>query len=133
MSELNIFFHAIQTAFNTAVQAAVAEATAPLVQRIAALENNPAIGVDTTLAARLDAVEKNVVRITHESEDRIREIANSEAESVLDDHNNTYDHNAYDEVVGTWGDVSPDGFVDRDNLDETVRDLLDNATVSFRL
>ena len=42
MSELNIFFHAIQTAFNTAVQTAVEQATAPLVQRIAALENNPA-------------------------------------------------------------------------------------------
>jgi hypothetical protein len=129
MSELNIFFHAIQNAFNTAVQAAVAEATAPLIQRIAALENNPAVGVDTTLEARVKALESAAA----EGEERIREIANSEAEAVLFDHKSTYDHDAFDDLVGTWGDVSPDGFVDRDNLDETVRDLLDNATVSFRL
>lgn len=82
MSDLNIFLSAIQSAFNTAVKAAVEEATAPLVQRIAVLEqsssldkmrldataesiaalgqrittleNNPAQGVDTTAPQALD-------------------------------------------------------------------------------
>ena len=49
----------INTAINTAIAAAVAEATKPLVERIAALENNPAQGVDTTLETRLLALEES--------------------------------------------------------------------------
>ena len=47
----------INTIFAQALAAAVAEAVKPLIERITALENNPAIGVDTTLAARVTQVE----------------------------------------------------------------------------
>lgn len=71
MSELNIFLSALQSAFADSVAKAVASATAPLMERIAALEkneeyltrritaleNNPAIGVDTTLEKRVAVLE----------------------------------------------------------------------------
>jgi hypothetical protein len=64
----------ITQALNTAIATAVAEATKPLAERInllecdvdalrskvEALENNPAIGVDTTLEARVKVLEEQV-------------------------------------------------------------------------
>jgi len=85
--EINVILSAIQSAFATSVQQAVAAATAPLVERIekletnctayeilhknqhdalvalrdriTALENNPAIGVDTTLEKRVAVLEQS--------------------------------------------------------------------------
>lgn len=46
----------INALINTAIATAVAEAIKPLVERIKALENNPAQGADTTLADRIDVL-----------------------------------------------------------------------------
>jgi len=84
----------INSIINTVIAAAVAEATKPLVERIAALEtrllaleNNPAQGVDTTLETRLLALENRVVSVEvvasrlHE-----RTLALEKHTAVLDQH-----------------------------------------------
>jgi hypothetical protein len=136
---------------SAALNAAVAEAIKPLVERmglleaaladrherIAALENNPAIGVDTTLEARVVALEQRVANATEASENRIRVIAEAAAEQVLDNHCETYDHDQYDEVVNEWGSESTSEFVREsdidDKIEEQVNETLRNATVSISI
>ena len=141
MSDINVFMHAIQVALqstlNNAIATAVAEATKPLLERITALENNPAIGVDTTLEARVVALEQRVANATEASENRIRVIAEAAAEQVLDNHCETYDHDQYDEVVNEWGSESTSEFVREsdidDKIEEQVNETLRNATVSISI
>ncbi len=71
----------INTILTQALAAAVAEATKPLVERIAALEtrllaleNNPAQGVDTTLETRLLALDEHNENAPHFDKDDIEEI-----------------------------------------------------------
>jgi hypothetical protein len=134
-----------------ALTAAVAEAIKPLVERITALEsdafamrdsitaleNNPAIGVDTTLEARVVALEQRVDNTTEASEKRIRVIAEAAAEQVMDLHLECYDHDQYDNVVSNWNDEDPTEFVRENDLDskvtDAVSDALSNATVSISI
>lgn len=164
MSDLNIFLSAIQSAFNTAVKAAVEEATAPLVQRIAALEdqaivtsnavdtriaaleNNPAQGVDTTAPQALDVphqalltaldqqewfwskmsdfIQREVDGLGLVSESRVEEVV----QEAMDDHTSTYDHDDYD------SHISDDDKHFEGDIEDAVRDALSNMTfdVSIR-
>lgn len=156
--EINIFFAAIQQAFNSAVQAAVAEATKPLLERITALENNPAIGVDTTLEARVKVLEERpaatavagvitpemIVNSMNDAEWLWEKVNNyiengldSRIEQAIDDHCSTYDHDEYDNMYNEWGSESPDDFVKdgylEDQIEEKVKDALNNATFSISL
>lgn len=73
MSDLNIFLSAIQSAFNTAVKAAVEEATAPLVQRIAVLEQSSSLD-----KMRLDATAESIAALGQ----RITTLENNPAQGV---------------------------------------------------
>lgn len=140
---------------SAALNAAVAEAIKPLVERIAtqeallqnatriiheriaALENNPAIGVDTTLEARVVALEQRMDNITEASENRIRVIAEAAAEQALDNHCETYNHDDYDSVVSNWNDEDPADFLREgdlhDQIDDRVNETLRNATFSINI
>lgn len=147
---------------SAALNAAVAEAIKPLVERIeklefvdadrherlrvlegaltdrvAALENNPAIGVDTTLTNRVVALEQRMDNITTASEDRIRVIAEAAAEQVMEDHTSSYDHDDYDALHNEWGGEEASDFVrDRDiqdQIEEAVKEVLNNATFSVSI
>ena len=141
MFDLNAIVNA---AIATAVDARLTEVlqqhaniVGALAERIAALENNPAIGVDTTLEARVVALEQRVDNTTEASEKRIRVIAEAAAEQVMDLHLECYDHDQYDNVVSNWNDEDPTEFVRENDLDskvtDAVSDALSNATVSISI
>ena len=135
--ETNVFFSAVQSALDAHIKRMVEEAVAPLLERIAALENNPAIGVDTTLAERITALEQRMDNATEASEDRIRVIAEAAAEQVMEDHTSSYDHDDYDALHNEWGGEEASDFIrDRDiqdQIEEAVKEVLNNAhfTVSI--
>jgi hypothetical protein len=122
---------------SAALNAAVAEAIKPLVERIAALENNPAIGTDTTLTNRVVALEQRMDNVIDASEKRIREIAEAAAEQVMEDHTSSYDHDDYDALHNEWGSEEASDFVKERHLGETVREhveeALNNATFSVSI
>lgn len=132
---------------SAALNAAVAEAVKPLVERITALEsdafamrdsiekieNNPAIGVDTTLAARITALETapNAISaaafVTYLDQqewfwEKLRGVADAAAEQVMEDHTSTYDHDDYDRHIS-----DDDKHIDGD-LDDAVRDAVSNLS-----
>ena len=148
-----------------ALTAAVAEAIRPLSNRIDELENlllhrlekvenNPAIGTDTTLEQRVVALEERpatavagvitpemIVESMNKAEwlwEKVNAYIETgiedRIERAIDDHCSTYDHDDYDNVYSEWGGESVDDFVkDRDiedQIEETVKEVLNNATFS---
>ena len=147
---------------SAALNAAVAEAIKPLVERIeklefvdadrherlrvlegaltdrvAALENNPAIGTDTVLAERVVALEQRMDHVIDASDERIREIAEAAAEQAMDNHCESYNHDDYDNVYNEWGgeeasDFVKDGYLE-DQIEEKVNETLRNASFEIRV
>jgi len=154
---------------SAALNAAVAEAIKPLVERIenlearanlvfdglqridvrvAAVENNPAIGVDTTLEARVVALEtklteaalfeRNInVQTLITPETVVNSMNNAEwlwekvnayietgiddrIERAIDDHCSTYDHDDYDNVYNEWGGEEASDFVKERDIDDKI-------------
>ena len=152
----------LNTIITQALNAAVAEAIKPLVERIeklefvdadrherlrvlegaltdrvAALENNPAIGTDTVLAERVVALEQRMDHVIDASDERIREIAEAAAEQAMDNHCESYNHDDYDNVYNEWGseevsDFVKDGYFE-DQIEEKVKEALNNATFSISI
>jgi hypothetical protein len=142
---------------NAAIATAVAEAIKPLVERLAALENNPAIGVDTTLEARVVALEERpatavagvitpdmIVESMNKAEWLWEKVnayietgIDDRMERAIDDHCSTYDHDDYDNVYNAWGGEEASDFVKERDLGETVREhveeALNNATFSVSI
>ncbi len=179
MSDTNVFLSAIQaalqSALNSAVATAVAEATRPLEERIrkleayeimltdhhdgmlamreriTALENNPAIGVDTTLEARVKVLEERpavtvpideakMVEALNSQEwfwEKVGRVVDGKVEEALDDHCSSYDHDDYDRVVNEWGSEDVSDFVKdgdvADTVEEKLRDILNNAALSISI
>jgi hypothetical protein len=123
---------------------------------ITALENNPAIGVDTTLEARVVALEQRLLTVAGViTPDMIVESMNKaewlwekvnayietgiddRMERAIDDHCSTYDHDEYDSVYNEWGGEEASDFVKERDLGETVREhveeALNNATFSVSI
>jgi hypothetical protein len=163
---------------SAALNAAVAEAIKPLVEqiavlerridtlssqhvalgeRLAALENNPAIGVDTTLEARVVALEQRpatAVAGVITPEMIVESMNNAEwlwekvnayietgiddrMERAIEDHCETYNHDDYDNVYNAWGGESVDDFVKdgyiEDQIEEKVNETLRNASFEIRV
>jgi len=136
--ETNVFFSAVQSALDAHIKRMVEEAVTPLLERITALENNPAIGqwafmqgTDTVLAERVKALEERLDNATEASENRIRVIAEAAAEQAIEDHCGTYDHDDYDNVYNEWGGEDPTEFVRESDMESKINDVLNNATVSI--
>lgn len=183
----------INTIVNAAINAAVQQAIAPLMDqihnldavcqaqaeriaalenqaivtsnavdaRIAALENNPAQGVDTSVVAgnytpisneqvkallqewattggfTIPIDEARMVEALNSQEwfwDKLRNFIDAATEQAVDDHCSTYDHDDYDNAVSKVDDMpSLDDFVTRDEVRSEIEDVLNNATLSLSI
>ena len=108
--------------------------------RIAALENNPAQGVDTTLEKRIAALEAAEQPLTTFTMDallerldnqewfwaKIRNFTDSAVEQAIDMHIETYDHSDF--VTGD----KLDDYVQKDSFRDEIEDVLNNATIRIR-
>jgi len=153
--ETNVFFSAVQSALDAHIKRMVEEAVTPLLERITALENNPAQGVDTTLTDRVVALEtklteaalfeRNInVQTLITPETVVNSMNNAEwlwekvnayietgiedrIERAIDDHCETYNHDDYDNVYNEWGGEEASDFVKEGDLGETVREHVEEA------
>ena len=145
MFDLNQFVSA-------ALNAAVAEAIKPLVERIAvlelridtlssqhvaigerlaALENNPAQGQDLTLMRDVAAEVNKVVdsedfwhRIGNYVTEQVGNTVEAKIEEAMDNHLETYNHDDYDSVVSNWNDEDPADFLRESDLCDQIDDRL---------
>ncbi len=150
--ETNVFFSAVQSAIDAHIERMVDARLKEILttnkayemimsnlsDRVTALENNPAIGVDTTLAERVTALEERMDNTTGAaSDERIREIAEAAAEQAVDNHCENYNHDDYDSVVSNWNDEDPADFLREgdlhDQIDDRVNNMLRNATFSISI
>ena len=143
---------------SAALNAAVQQAVAPLVerieklefavidrhQRLAALENNPAQGQDLTLMRDVAAEVNKVVdsedfwhRIGNYVTEQVGNTVEATIEQAMDDHCSNYDHDQYDSVVSNWNDEDPADFLREgdlhDQIDDRVNETLRNATFSISI
>lgn len=88
--------------------------------------DNPAVGTDTTLARDVKTLLENDAAIKQ----AVYEIAYSAAESVMNDHTETYDHDSYDSATSAVEDANLDSlpdfddFLTRDDLENAIRDTI---------
>ena len=162
----------INTILTQALTQALAAATAPLVERIetlqakcaayeilfnetrgriTALENNPAIGVDTTLERRVAALEGDIshkvqvqqANITAALAERIAALEGSKGltrddvesliERSMDHHLECYDHDSYDNATSTVDDIDFDDFMRKDDsLEDAIRDTVRGMSFEIR-
>jgi hypothetical protein len=147
-----------------ALTAAVAEAIRPLSNRIDELENlllhrlekvenNPAIGTDTTLEQRVVALEERpatavagvitpemIVESMNKAEwlwEKVNAYIETgiedRIERAIDDHCETYNHDDYDNVVSNWNDEDPTEFVREGDLSSQINDVLNGASFDVRI
>lgn len=105
------------------------EAMVAMRDRITALENNPAQGVDTQAAPALD--KEALINYLNQQEwfwDKLRNFIDAGIESAIDTHCETYDHDSYDNAVSTVEDTDFDAFVTHDTIEDAVRDAVRNLT-----
>ena len=143
----------INTILTQALAAAVAEATKPLVERIAtletrllALENNPAQGVDTTLETRLLALEESkgmtaAAFVTYlDSQEwfweKVRRFADAAAEAHMEEHMEQASHfddddidTKIEEAIERHEENRTHG--DEEDIEEMVQKLLNSASISI--
>lgn len=145
----------INAIISQALAAAVQQATAPLLERIAtlttrllALENNPAQGVDTMLEKRVAALEKRVAALeTHTAVldqrgglleylddqewlwNKIRRFTDGAVESAIERHCEEYDH---DDMLMKHEMPDMDDYIKREDFDSEVRDTLEDARIHLR-
>lgn len=121
---------------------------AQIESRIAALENNPAQGVDTqatqyTLISKEQfkemletmATKDALVEYLDNQEwfwEKLQNRIDSTVEAGIDDHCQNYDHDDYDSVASKVGDMPDfDDYVTRDSVREEIEDVLNNSTLSI--
>lgn len=82
---------------------------------------------------RLADAEDRLDKITTASDERVQEIV----EQAIEDHCETYDHDEYDSMYQEWGGEEASEFVKdsdiEDKINDTVNDILRNATFSISL
>ena len=128
----------INAIINNPIATRVAEATAPLVARIAALENiaaeyspTPAVVIDEAeIVEALNSQEWFWEKLTRKA----REVAEAVAEQSMDNHLECYDHDNYDEAVRKLEDMPDfDDLVRTDGLSESVRDAVQDLSFEVRV
>lgn len=123
---------------NAALAQAVMQANAPVLARIAVLEEKVA-----ALEARIDGA--TLTPLTHEyiakvaresvaevSDERIKEIAEAAAEAAIYEHNDAYDHDEYDRLEDKIDDKVSEAFDDHD-MDDKIREAIGGLTFSLRV
>lgn len=115
----------INAIITQALNAAVQQATAPLLERIAALEKN-----EEYLTNRIAALENNPAQgqdltpTTGLTRDQVEALI----EKWMDDHTSQYDHDSYDDATAKVEEVDFDDFVTNDSIEDAVRDAVGNLS-----
>ncbi len=146
----------LNTILSAALQQAVEQATKPLLERIermqdqingtlaaldtriTALENNPAIGADTTLVRDIRTALLGMLKDDADIYGVVRDVAieaaRFAAEEAIDEHCQNYDHDSYDNLSSTLAEMGDiDDYVKREELRSDIEEIIDNATISIRL
>lgn len=109
------------------------EAMVAMRDRIAALENNPAQGVEPAIT--ID--EARMVEALNSQEwfwEKLQNRIDAATESAIDAHCADYDHDDYDSAVSKLDDMPDlDDYVTRDSVREEIEDVLNNATLSLSI
>ena len=92
-----------------------------LTDRVAALENNPAQGVDTTL-------EETLQRLDNQEWfwNKLRDFTDTAVEQAIENHTDMYDHNDF------VTEDKLDDYVQKDDFRSEIEDVLNNATLRIR-
>lgn len=89
--------------------------------RVAALENNPAQGVDTTL-------EETLQRLDNQEWfwNKLRNFTDTAVEQAIENHTDMYDHSDF------VTEDKLDDYVEKDSFRDEIEDVLNNATIRIR-
>ena len=136
----------LNTIISQALAAAVQQATAPLLERIATLESQSAALLNrvTAVNAVADRLHERVAALESTSTqgigvllenldnqewfwEKIREFTGNVVEQAVEHHCDEYDHNDF------VTEDKLDDYVKTKNLESEVRDIMEGATVSIRI
>lgn len=126
----------INTAINTAIAAAVAEATKPLVERIAALETKLAEAAlfERTTEVTIPVDEAKMVEALNSQEwfwEKVRRFADAAAEAHMEEHleqANHYDKGAVETLIAEAIDVHLEStHLDEDDIDTKIDEAIEEA------
>lgn len=134
----------INAIITQALNAAVQQAIAPLLERIAALENQAIVtsnAVDSRVAAlefvtnddlclferRIETLEDKAVTASMQG-GLTRDQVEALIEKWMDDHTSQYDHDSYDDATAKVEEVDFDDFVTNDSIEDAVRDAVGNLS-----
>ena len=112
--------------------AEMAEKIDALEARVKALEAKPleqALVDERAMVEALNSQEWFWEKLTSKA----KEVADAAAEEAIEDHCQTYDHDDYDRASSAVDDLDLDDLVSRDGLQDTVRDLLNDASFDIRV
>ena len=112
----------INAIFNQILNAAVAQATQPLAQRIAELETK-------LTEAALFQKETNVTVDMDALRHLVKPMIDSVVEQAIADHCEDYDHDNYDNIASQVDDLPDfDDFVKSGELEDSVKEAVSNLT-----
>lgn len=134
----------INAIITQALNAAVQQATAPLLERIEKLEfcnadqHQRLRVLEGALTERVAALEDQAIVTSNRINDRIdassmqggltRDQVEALIEKWMDDHTSQYDHDSYDDATAKVEEVDFDDFVTNDNIEDAVRDAVGNLS-----
>jgi len=149
--ETNVFFSAVQSALDAHIKRMVEEAVAPLLERLAALEEG-CVGIDQRLLEQRVALletklteaklfeqttnvtipidEAKMVEALNSQEwfwEKLRRTTDAQIEEAMDGHCEIYNHDDYD------SHISDDDKHFEGDLDDAVRDTVRNMTFEVTL
>ena len=115
----------INTIFNQLLNAAIVQATQPLVERIAALETRLTEAAlfqkETNVTVDMDALRELVTPL-------VGSMVEAKIEEAISAHQEEYNHDGYDEAVEQLDGVDFDDFVKADDLTDEVKDAVKDLT-----
>lgn len=122
----------INAIITQALNAAVQQATAPLLERIAALEDQ-AIVTSNRINDRISSLETklteaNLFTKTCGDGGLTRDQVEALIEKWMDDHTSQYDHDSYDDTASKVYETDFDDFVTNDSIEDAVRDAVGNLS-----
>ena len=129
----------LNTIISQALAAAVQQATAPLLERIATLESQSAALLSRVTA--LEATSTQGIGVLLENLDnqewfweKIRAFTDGAVEQAVEQHCEEYDH---DDMLTSDALPDMDEYIKREDLDsdirDDIRDIMEGATVSIRI
>jgi len=128
----------LNTIISAAITSAIAEAIKPLSDRIDALGADlngmtkqlaaPGLQADPALAEKLQQIEARLADITTASDQRISNVATLVAEQVLQNHNDTYDHDEYDSAASVMSEYDFNEFLTEGDIEGKVSDAVSNLS-----